>query len=53
MKIFDKKPTTPEITQGKFRVEFPDSMTTEKIEEIRTMVVKLLEMNNCKVVPVD
>ena len=42
-----------EITQGKFRVEFPEELTQEEIDAIRMMVVKLLERNNCKVVPVE
>lgn len=42
-----------EITQGKFIVEFPEELTQEEIDAIRMMVVKLLERNNCKVVPVE
>ena len=42
-----------EITQGKFRVEFQEELTQEEIDAIRMMVVKLLERNNCKVVPVE
>ena len=41
------------ITQGKYRVEFPEEMTQEVINAIRIMVVKLLERNNCKVVEVE
>lgn len=41
------------ITQGKYRVEFPEGMTQEEINAIRIMVVKLLERNNCKVVEVE
>ena len=41
------------ITQGKFRVEFPEELTQEEIEAIRMMVLKLLERNNCKVIPID
>jgi|TARA_R100000781_G_C4055358_1_gene119176 hypothetical protein len=41
------------ITQGKYRVEFPEEMTQEEINAIRIMVVKLLERNNCKVVEVE
>ena len=41
------------ITQGKFRVEFPEELTQEEIDAIRMMVVKLLERNNCKVIPID
>ena len=40
-------------SQGKFRVEFPDEITQEEVNAIRVMVIKLLERNNCKVVPVD
>ena len=40
------------ITQGKFRVEFPEELTQEEINAIRMMVVKLLERNNCKVIPI-
>ena len=40
-------------SQGKFRVEFPNDITQEEIDAIRIMVVKLLERNNCKVVPVE
>lgn len=40
------------ITQGKFRVEFPEDLTQEEIDAIRMMVVKLLERNNCKVIPI-
>ena len=42
-----------EITQGKFRVEFPKELPQEEINAIRMMVVKLLERNNCKVIPVE
>jgi len=41
------------ITQGKYRVEFPEEMSQEEINAIRIMVVKLLERNNCKVVEVE
>ena len=41
------------ITQGKYRVEFPEEMTQEEINAIRIMVVKLIERNNCKVVEVE
>tara|TARA_Y100000004_G_scaffold70444_1_gene79210 strand:- start:245 stop:403 length:159 start_codon:yes stop_codon:yes gene_type:complete len=41
------------ITQGKFRVEFPEELTQEEIEAIRMMVFKLLERNNCKVIPIE
>ena len=41
------------ITQGKYRVEFPEEMTQEEINAIRIMVVKLLERNNCKVFEVE
>ena len=41
------------ITQGKFRVEFPKDFTQEEIDAIRMMVVKLLERNNCKVIPIN
>jgi len=41
------------ITQGKFRVEFPEDITQEEIDAIRMMVVKLLERNNCKVIPIN
>ena len=41
------------ITQGKYRVEFPEEMTQEEINAIRIMVVKLLERNNCKGVEVE
>ena len=41
------------ITQGKYRVEFPEEMSQEEIDAIRIMVVKLLERNNCKVVEVE
>tara|TARA_R100000995_G_scaffold80933_1_gene53271 strand:- start:1165 stop:1317 length:153 start_codon:yes stop_codon:yes gene_type:complete len=41
------------ITQGKFRVEFPEDLSQEEIDAIRMMVVKLLERNNCKVIPID
>tara|TARA_R100001594_G_scaffold140980_1_gene186539 strand:+ start:2423 stop:2563 length:141 start_codon:yes stop_codon:yes gene_type:complete len=40
-------------SQGKFRVEFPEELTQEEIDAIRIMVVKLLERNNCRVIPVD
>ena len=40
-------------SQGKFRVEFHDEITQEEVNAIRVMVIKLLERNNCKVVPVD
>jgi hypothetical protein len=41
------------ITQGKYKVEFPEEMSQEEINAIRIMVVKLLERNNCKVVEVE
>ena len=41
------------ITQGKFRVEFPEGSSQEEINAIRMMVVKLLERNNCKVIPIE
>jgi|TARA_R100000231_G_C5213616_1_gene131278 hypothetical protein len=41
------------ITQGKFRVEFPEDITQEEIDAIRMMVFKLLERNNCKVIPIN
>ena len=41
------------ITQGKFRVEFHKDFTQEEIDAIRMMVVKLLERNNCKVIPIN
>lgn len=41
------------ITQGKFRVEFPEELSQEEIDAIRMMVVKLLERNNCKVIPIN
>tara|TARA_R100001443_G_scaffold68514_2_gene77212 strand:- start:4382 stop:4522 length:141 start_codon:yes stop_codon:yes gene_type:complete len=40
-------------SQGKFRVEFPEELTQEEIDAIRIMVIKLLERNNCRVIPVD
>ena len=45
--------TQQEITQGKFKVEFPEELSQEEINAIRIMVVKLLERNNCKVIPVE
>jgi hypothetical protein len=41
------------ITQGKFRIEFPEELTQEEIEAIRMMVFKLLERNNCRVIPIN
>ena len=41
------------ITQGKFKVEFPEDITQEEIDAIRMMVFKLLERNNCKVLPIN
>ena len=41
------------ITQGKYKVEFPEDMTQEEINVIRIMVVKMLERHNCKVVEIE
>ncbi len=41
------------ITQGKYKVEFPEDMTQEEINGIRIMVVKMLERHNCKVVEIE
>ena len=40
------------ITQGKYKVEFPEDMTQEEITVRRIMGVKLLERHNCKVVDI-
>ena len=41
------------ITQGKYKVEFPEAMTQEEINAIRIMGVKMLERHRCKVVEVE
>ena len=41
------------ITQGKYKVEFPEDMTQEEINVIWIMVVKMLERHNCKVVEIE
>jgi len=41
------------ITQGKYKVEFPEDMTQEEINAIRIMVVKMLERHICKVVEIE
>ena len=41
------------ITQGKYKVEFPEDMTQEEINAIRIMVVKMLERHRCNVVEVE
>ena len=41
------------ITQGKYKVEFPEDMTQEEINAIRIMVVKMLERHRCKVVEIE
>lgn len=40
------------ITQGRFKVEFPEKLTQEEIDAIRAMVFEILEKNNCKIIPI-
>lgn len=38
------------FTQGRFKVEFPESMTQADILKIQEQLIRLLERNQCKVI---
>ena len=41
------------VTQGRFKVEFPESMTQADILKIQEQLIRLLERNQCKVIRQD
>jgi hypothetical protein len=42
-----------QITQGSFKIEFPEEMTQEEIEWVQKQMFKFLERHSCKVVKYD